>query len=71
MSRTSDLLNPVYGADVPDQPLLFNEHESDHQLGGYAQGQFKFAGTILTLNGRYDHAVSSVADVGRPLAICE
>lgn len=61
---TLDLIDPVYGADVPDQPLLFNEHENDHQIGGYAQGQFKLDGTILTLNGRYDHAVSAVAIVG-------
>jgi iron complex outermembrane receptor protein len=61
---TLDLIDPVYGADVPDQPLLFNENENDHQLGGYAQGQFKYRGTILTANGRYDHAVSSVAIVG-------
>lgn len=59
-----DLLDPVYGVAVPAIPLYLAEREKDWQVGGYFQGQFKYAGWILTAGGRYDHAVSSSAIVG-------
>lgn len=61
---TLDLFDPVYGLQIAYPPLLYDEHEVDSQVGGYFQGQFKYARWILTAGGRYDHAVSTAAIVG-------
>jgi len=60
-----DLYDPVYGAvPIATPSLLYDEHETDWQVGGYFQGQLKYDGWILTLGGREDHAESAASIIG-------
>lgn len=56
-----DLLNPVYGMNIPDPTTIVNNFtQTASQVGIYVQDQIKFSDHwILTLGGRQDHAKSS------------
>ncbi|SEQ60188.1 iron complex outermembrane recepter protein [Devosia sp. YR412] len=54
-----DIYNPVYGLAFPTLTLT-GTPTSMNQLGFYAQDQISFNNWILTLNGRYDNANTTV-----------
>lgn len=63
MAPSLDLLNPVYGRDIPypgAAARIIDQYETSRQLGVYLQDQVKWKQWILTLGGRHDWAESTL-----------
>ncbi len=62
-----DILNPVYGGPYGAAPLGPADKTTLNQLGLYAQDQIRFGdGWLVTLNGRYDFASTSLDNAVLP-----